>query len=47
MIPIGGETVVLYADLRERMEIFEAMRNVATLPGDFVTKKIELQRIFS
>lgn len=41
MIPIGGETVVLYADLRERMEIFEAMRNVATLPGHFITKKIK------
>ncbi len=38
---IGGETVVLYSDLRERLETFEAMRNIATLPGKFIKKKIK------
>ena len=38
---IGGETLVLYADLRERLEMFEAMRNIATLPGEFTTKVVK------
>jgi hypothetical protein len=37
---LGGETMVLYADLRERLEIFEALRGIASLPGDFVTKTV-------
>jgi len=38
---IGGETMVLYADLRERLEIIEAMRSIATLPGEFTTKTVK------
>jgi hypothetical protein len=38
---IGGETMVLYADLRERLEAFEAMRTIASLPGEFNIKKIK------
>ena len=38
---IGGETMVLYADLRERLEAFEAMRSVASLPGKVTTKTIK------
>ncbi len=38
---ISGETLVLLADLRERLEIFEAMRSVATLRGDFTTKVVK------
>ena len=38
---IGGETVVLYADLRERLEMFEAMRSIASLSGEFTTKNIK------
>lgn len=38
---IGGETMVLYADLRERLEIFEAMRSIASLPGEFTTKTVK------
>lgn len=38
---IGGETVVLYADLRERLEVFEAMRNIASLSGEFITKTVK------
>jgi hypothetical protein len=38
---IGGETMVLYSDLRERLEAFEAMRSVASLPGEFVTKTVK------
>lgn len=38
---IGGETMVLLADLRERLEIFEAMRSIASLPGAFATKMIK------
>jgi len=38
---IGGETVVLYADLRERLETFEAMRTVAALHGEFTTKIVK------
>lgn len=38
---IGGETVVLYADLRERLEVFEAIRSIATLPGEFTTKTVK------
>lgn len=38
---IGGETLVLYADLRERLELFEAMRCIATLPGEFITKVVK------
>jgi hypothetical protein len=35
---IGAETMVLYADTRERLEVFEAMRSIASLPGEFTTK---------
>ena len=35
---ISGETMVLYADLRERLEAFDAMRSIASLPGEFTTK---------
>jgi hypothetical protein len=38
---IGGETVVLYGDLRERLEVFEAMRSIANLSGEFVTKTVK------
>jgi hypothetical protein len=38
---IGGETMVLYADLRERLETFEAMRSIASLPGEFTTKIVK------
>lgn len=38
---IGGETVVLYADLRERLEMFEAMRDIASLSGQFTTKTVK------
>lgn len=38
---IGGETMVLYADLRERLETFEAMRSIACLPGELTTKTIK------
>jgi hypothetical protein len=38
---IGGETMVLYADLRERLETFEAMRSIASLPGEFTAKTIK------
>jgi hypothetical protein len=38
---IGGETMVLYADLRERLETFEAMRSIASLPGEFTTKVVK------
>jgi hypothetical protein len=38
---IGGETMVLYADLRERLELFEAMRDIAILPGEFITKLVK------
>jgi len=38
---IGGETVVLYADLRERLETFESMRSIASLPGKFITKSVK------
>jgi hypothetical protein len=38
---IGGETMVLIADLRERLETFEAMRSVASLRGDFTTKEVK------
>lgn len=38
---IGGETMVLYADLRERLEAFEAMRTIASLPGKFTIKNIK------
>lgn len=38
---IGGETIVLYADLRERLEVFEAIRSIATLPGEFITKTVK------
>lgn len=35
---IAGETMVLYSDLRERLEAFDAMRSIASLPGEFTTK---------
>jgi hypothetical protein len=38
---IGGETMVLLADLRERLEVFEAMRTIASLPGEFTTKTLK------
>lgn len=38
---IGGETLVLLADLRERLAAFEAMRSIATLRGDFTTKMVK------
>ncbi len=38
---IGGETMVLYADLRERLEAFEAMRSIASLTGEFTTKTVK------
>jgi len=38
---IGGETMVLYADLRERLEVFEAMRGIAHLQGDFTRKTVK------
>lgn len=38
---VGGETMVLYADLRERLEVFENIRNIASLPGEFTTKKVK------
>lgn len=38
---VGGETMVLYADLLERLNVFEAIRSVASLPGEFITKKIK------
>lgn len=38
---IGGETMVLYADLRDRLEVFETIRGIASLPGEFTTKKIK------
>ncbi|HAD05408.1 MAG: hypothetical protein A2091_09450 [Desulfuromonadales bacterium GWD2_61_12] len=38
---IGGETQVLYADLRERLEAYEAMRSIASLPGEFTSKTIK------
>lgn len=38
---IGGETLVLLADLRERLEVFEAMRGIATLPGEFTIKTVK------
>ena len=38
---IGGETMVLYADLRERLEVFEAMRGIAHLQGEFTRKTIK------
>ena len=33
--------MVLYADLKERLEIFEAMRSIASLPGEFTTKTVK------
>ena len=38
---VGGETMVLYADLRERLEMFEAMRGIAHLQGEFTQKTIK------
>jgi len=38
---IGGETMVLYADLRERLEVFEAIRSIASLPGEFTAKVVK------
>lgn len=38
---VGGETMVLYADLRERLEMFEAMRGIAHLQGEFTQKMIK------
>ncbi|HET6419506.1 MAG TPA: nucleotidyltransferase domain-containing protein [Geobacteraceae bacterium] len=38
---IGGETIALYADLRERLEAFEAMRSIASLPGELTTKTVK------
>lgn len=33
--------MVLYADLRERLEVFENIRSIATLPGEFTTKNVK------
>lgn len=38
---IGGETMVLYTDLRERLEVFEAMRTIAHLQGEFTRKTVK------
>jgi hypothetical protein len=38
---IGGETIVLYADLRERLETFETIRSIASLPGEFTSKVVK------
>lgn len=38
---VGGETMVLYSDLRERLEVFENLRSIASLPGEFITKKVK------
>jgi hypothetical protein len=38
---LGGETITLYADLRERLEIFEAARSIASLPGQFTVKTLK------
>ena len=38
---IGGETMVLYSDLLERLDTFEAMRNVAHLQGEIVRKTVK------
>lgn len=38
---VGGETMVLYADLRERLEVFENIRSIAALPGEFTTKRVK------
>lgn len=43
---IGGETQVLYADLRERLEAYEAMRSIASLPGDFTSKTVKGTRYY-
>src|SRR3989339_1278455 len=41
MTRIDSETIALYADLRERLEIFETMRSIASLPGEFTTKTVK------
>ncbi|OGS36544.1 MAG: hypothetical protein A2293_10570 [Elusimicrobia bacterium RIFOXYB2_FULL_49_7] len=41
MTRIDSETIALYADLHERLEIADKMRSIATLSGEFVTKKIK------
>jgi len=38
---IGGETMVLYSDLRERLEIYEATRTISNLPGEFTSKTVK------
>jgi len=38
---IGGETMVLYGDLLERLAAFEAVRSIASLPGEFTAKVIK------
>jgi hypothetical protein len=38
---IGGETMALYGDLQERLEAFEAVRSIASLPGEFTTKLVK------
>ncbi|MFA5517569.1 MAG: GSU2403 family nucleotidyltransferase fold protein [Desulfuromonadales bacterium] len=38
---IGGETMVLLADLRERLQLVESMRTVASLPGEFTNKTVK------
>jgi hypothetical protein len=38
---IGGETMVLYGDLRERLEIYESTRTISSLPGEFTQKTVK------
>lgn len=38
---IGGETLVLYIELRDRLETLEAMRCIASLSGEFTTKIVK------
>jgi len=38
---IGGETIVLFQDLRERLETAEAMRSISSLAGEFTTKTVK------
>jgi len=41
---IPGECVVLYAELRQRLETVEAMRSVSCLSGEFTTKSVKAGR---
>ena len=37
---ISGETIVLYAELRQKLETVEAMRGISSLHGQFTQKKV-------